>query len=126
MIPGLNDAELEHILEATSRAGAVSAGTVLLRLPHELTDLFINWLKIHMPERASHVLSLIRQMRGGKLYDAKFHTRFKDTGPYAELITKRFTHAAKQYGLSNERFALDTTKFAVPNARKEVTQLSLF
>ena len=126
MIPGLNDSELEHILEAAARAGANNAGFTLLRLPHELTDLFTNWLNTHMPERASHVLSLIRQMRGGKLNDSNFHSRFKGAGPYADLIRSRFTRAAKQYGLLTEKFALDTKKFAAPDARKEAMQLSLF
>ncbi len=126
MIPGLNDAELEHILEAAARAGAISAGITLLRLPLELTELFTNWLNTHLPERASHVLSLIRQMRGGKLNDSQFHTRFAGAGPYAELLHKRFTRAARQHGLLTEKFALDITKFAAPNAVKEVQQLSLF
>jgi len=126
MIPGLNDAELEHILEAAARAGAISAGITLLRLPFELTELFTNWLNTHLPERAAHVLSLIRQMRGGKLNDPQFHTRFAGAGPYAELLHKRFTRAARQHGLLTEKFALDTTKFAAPNAVKETQQLSLF
>jgi DNA repair photolyase len=126
MIPGLNDAELEHIIEAAARAGATTAGITLLRLPLELTELFTNWLNTHLPERAGHVLSLIRQMRGGKLNDPQFHTRFAGSGPYAELLAKRFSRAARQHGLNTERFALDTTKFAAPNAVKEIKQLSLF
>jgi DNA repair photolyase len=126
MIPGLNDAELEHILEAASRAGAISAGSTLLRLPHELGELFTDWLNVHMPGRASHVLSLIRQIRGGNLNDPNFHSRFKGSGPYADLIRSRFNRAAKQFGLSTQKFALDTSKFAAPDARKEVKQLSLF
>jgi DNA repair photolyase len=126
MIPGLNDAELEHILKAAAAAGAITAGMTLLRLPLELTELFTNWLNTHLPERASHVLSLIRQIRGGKLNESQFHARFTGTGPYAELLVKRFTRAARQYGLNAEKPALDTTKFAIPNARKQVEQLSLF
>ena len=65
-------------------------------------------------------------MRGGKLNDPQFHTRFAGTGPYAELLHKRFSRAARQHSLSSEKFALDTTKFAAPNAVKEAKQLSLF
>ncbi len=126
MIPGLNDAELEQILEAAAKAGAKTAGSILLRLPHELTDLFTNWLNEHMPERAKHVLSLIRQVRGGSLNEAKFHARFAGTGPYAELLTRRFMRAARQFGLSTEKLALETGLFAVPNGRGNVAQLSLF
>jgi DNA repair photolyase len=126
MIPGLNDAELEQILEAAAKAGASSASSILLRLPLELTELFTNWLNVHMPERAKHVLSLIRQVRGGSLNEAKFHARFAGTGPYAELLTRRFMRAAKQFGLSTEKLVLETGLFAPPNQQSSVTQLSLF
>jgi DNA repair photolyase len=126
MIPGLNDSELENIIAAAARAGATGGGITLLRLPFELTELFTNWLNTHLPERASHVLSLIRQMRGGKLNDPQFHTRFAGAGPYAELLHKRFARAARQHGLLTEKYTLDTTKFAAPSAVKAAQQLSLF
>jgi DNA repair photolyase len=126
MIPGLNDAELEQILEAAAKAGAKMASSILLRLPHELTELFTNWLNTHMPERAKHVLSLIRQVRGGSLNEAKFHARFAGTGPYAELLTRRFMRAARQFGLNTEKLMLETGLFAVPNSRAGAAQLSLF
>jgi DNA repair photolyase len=126
MIPGLNDVELEKILEEAAKAGARTASSILLRLPHELSDLFTNWLNVHMPERAKHVLSLIRQVRGGSLNEAKFHARFAGTGPYAELLTRRFMRAAKQFGLDTEKQALETGLFAVPDARRATAQLSLF
>jgi len=126
MIPGLNDAELESILEAAAKAGATSAGSLLLRLPHELGALFTDWLNQHMPDRAAHVLSLIRQSRAGSLNDANFHSRFKGTGPFAELLAKRFSRAARQHGLNAERPPLVTHLFAVPNARPAETQLSLW
>jgi DNA repair photolyase len=126
MIPGLNDSELEQILQAASNAGAVGAGITLLRLPLELSELFTNWLNTYLPERAGHVLSLIRQMRGGKLNDSSFHGRFTGQGPYAEMLRKRFARAARQYGLNIEKFALDSTKFLAPGARPAATQLSLF
>ncbi len=126
MIPGLNDVELEKILEEAAKAGAQTASSILLRLPHELSDLFTNWLNVHMPERAKHVLSLIRQVRGGSLNEAKFHARFAGTGPYAELLTRRFMRAAKQFGLNKEKQSLETGLFAVPDARRATAQLSLF
>ncbi len=124
MIPGLNDAELEGILEAAAKAGAGWASSILLRLPHELSDLFTNWLNVHFPERAKHVLSLIRQVRGGSLNDSRFHARFAGSGPYAELLTRRFMRAARQFGLNTEKLVLETGLFARPGAG--AAQLSLF
>ena len=127
MIPGLNDAELESILEAAARAGASGAGALLLRLPHELGALFSDWLNRFLPERAAHVLSLIRQSRAGRLNDSSFHGRFTGEGPYAELLGKRFERAARQFKLDGGRPALDTSLFAVPG--REVVgagQMSLF
>jgi DNA repair photolyase len=126
MIPGLNDAELEAILEAAAKAGATSAHSLLLRLPHELGELFTDWLNTHLPERAAHVLSLIRQSRAGQLNDSSFHSRFTGTGPYAALLHQRFERAAKRLGLQGERRQLDLSQFCVPHAAREVTQLSLF
>ncbi len=126
MIPGLNDAELEAILAAAAKAGARSAHSLLLRLPHELGDLFTDWLNQHMPERAAHVLSLIRQSRAGRLNDPDFHTRFTGSGPYAALMSQRFTRAARQLGLDGGQAALDHSSFCVPHAAREVQQMSLF
>jgi len=126
MIPGLNDAELEKILEASAKAGAGHAGYVLLRLPHELRQLFEDWLMQHFPDRAKHVLNLIRETRAGQLNDSQFHQRFVGQGVYAELIARRFARAARQWGF-DERVALDCLKFAVPGAAAEAPgQLSLF
>ncbi|MHB1304970.1 MAG: PA0069 family radical SAM protein [Acidiphilium sp.] len=126
MIPGVNDAELERIIEAAARAGAGSAGVVLLRLPYELGTLFEDWLKRIMPERAAHVLSLIRQTRGGKLNDANFGSRFKGAGPYADLLRARFHRATRQHGLDHPRAPLDCTAFSRPPTTQPTTQLSLF
>ncbi len=126
MIPGLNDAELESILEAAAKSGARSANTLLLRLPHELGQLFTDWLHVHIPDRAAHVLSLIRQSRAGQLNDSGFHTRFSGTGPYADMMSARFTRAARQYKLDGGRDRLDSSQFAVPQATREVRQMSLF
>jgi DNA repair photolyase len=116
MIPGLNDAEMERIMEAAARAGARHAGYVLLRLPHELRQLFEDWLAAHFPDRAAHVLSLVRQTRGGALSDSRFHHRFTGQGAYAELLLRRFARAARQWGLDEARQPLDCTRFAVPGA----------
>jgi len=124
MIPGLNDAELESILEAAAKAGAQSAGYTLLRLPHELAALFTDWLHTHLPERAAHVLSLIRQSRAGALNDSRFHERFKGSGPFAELLHQRFARAVKQLGLERME-TLDTSCFAVPRG-PGAAQMSLF
>lgn len=127
MIPGLNDAELEKILAACARAGARHAGYVLLRLPHELRAMFEAWLEEHFPDRAQHVLNLLRQTRAGSLNDPRFHHRFGGHGAYADLLRGRFARAARQWGLDQSSEGLDTTRFAVPDAAPErETQLSLF
>jgi DNA repair photolyase len=126
MIPGLNDAELETILAAAAKAGASSAGSILLRLPHELGALFTDWLENFLPERAAHVLSLIRASRASRLNDPAFHGRFKGTGPYADLLTQRFARAAKQNGLATAMPDLALTAFAPPAQKHEATQMSLF
>ncbi|HWT09443.1 MAG TPA: PA0069 family radical SAM protein, partial [Roseomonas sp.] len=95
MIPAVNDAELESILERAAAAGATSAGYVLLRLPLEIKQLFEDWLARHMPDRAARVLSLVRQTRGGAMYDSRFGVRQKGTGAYADLLAQRFAVAAK-------------------------------
>src|ERR1700678_1805710 len=85
VIPALNDEELENVLTAAKEAGALSAGYVLLRLPLEIKDLFREWLEESFPDRAKHVMSLVRQMRAGKDYDRNWHRRMRGTGPYAAL-----------------------------------------
>jgi DNA repair photolyase len=114
VIPALNDEELEAILATATEAGASTAGYVLLRLPLEIKDLFREWLEEKAPGRAKHVMSLIRQMRGGKDYDSQWHTRMKGTGPYAEMIAKRFHMAVRRLGLNQERKPLSTEKFRRP------------
>ncbi len=129
MIPALNDAELERILEAAAQAGARSAGYVLLRLPREIKDLFREWLETHEPLKAEHVMSLVRETRGGRLYDSTYGIRMRGTGPYAELLGRRFRRACKRLGLNlgeGSTFGepLDTTRFRPPV--RQGTQLSLF
>ena len=122
MIPGLNDAELESILQAARQAGARHAGYVLLRLPHELRDMVTAWLNEHVPGRARRVLALIRETRAGALNDSRFHERFKGNGPYAELLAQRFDRARRTLGFAG-REPLDYAKFRVPRA--ESAQLAL-
>lgn len=125
MIPGLNDAEMESILAAASRAGATAASYVLLRLPHELRALFTEWLHAHYPERAAHVLSLIRQTRAGALNDSRFGSRFSGVGVYADMLAKRFAIAARRFGLDEPMAGLDCSRFAPPRRHAEERQLAL-
>ena len=125
VIPGLNDHELEAVLEAAAKAGATSAMYVTLRLPLEIKDLFREWLADARPERAARVMSLVRQTRGGRDYDPDWQHRMKGTGPVAELIAARFDRAVKRYGLDGgHRPPLDVTKFRVPPDMKK--QMDLF
>jgi DNA repair photolyase len=127
MIPALNDAEMEKILEASARAGARHAGYVLLRLPLELRQMFEEWLQTHFPDRARHVLSLIRQTRAGQLNDPRFHHRFSGQGVYADLLMRRFERATRQFGFGEVRTQLDCDRFTVPGGRELVpNQMSLF
>ncbi len=114
MIPALNDSEIEALLARVSEAGAHHAGYVLLRMPLEIKELFAEWLEAHYPERAARVLSLMRQMRGGKDYDARWGLRMTGTGPYAKLISRRFRLAAKRLGLNHPSAELDTRQFTAP------------
>ena len=115
VIPALTDHELEAILEAAAAAGARWAGYVLLRLPYEIKDLFREWLAEHYPDRAAHVMSLIRNMRGGRDNDPRFGTRMRGTGPYALLLSNRFRLACRRLGLNSEpRTPLATALFRPP------------
>jgi DNA repair photolyase len=114
VIPGLNDHELEAVLEAAARAGATGAGYVVLRLPLEIKDLFREWLEAERPDRAGRVMSLVRQMRGGKDYDAQWMRRMKGDGPIAELIARRVRLARRRLGLDAPRAPLNTALFRVP------------
>lgn len=114
MIPALNDHEMEAILEAARAAGARSAGYVMLRLPLEIKELFAEWLETHVPDRAKHVLSLVRQTREGKLYQAEWGKRLVGSGPYAVLMETRFAKATTRLGFERNRWQLDTTRFRRP------------
>jgi DNA repair photolyase len=124
IIPGLNDHEIEAILERATQAGASAAHFTVLRLPLEIKDLFQEWLAAERPERAARVMSLVRQMRGGKDYDPQWNTRMKGEGPIAALIAARFSAAVRRLGLDRERPALDCSRFAIPP--KPGDQMDLF
>jgi len=123
VIPMITDSDLEHILEAAREAGAASAGYVLLRLPHELKQVWREWLELHYPERAAHVMSLLQQMHGGKDYDSTFGTRMRGQGPFADLIAQRFAKAYKRAGFGRLH-ALDCSQFVAP--RKQSSQIEMF
>ncbi len=124
VIPALNDHEIERILDSASGAGAREAGYVLLRLPAEVSPIFREWLLQHYPDKYRHVVSLIRSMRGGKDYDADWGRRMKGQGPYAIQIGRRFSLAAKRYGLNQRRLPLRTDLFRTPGGCEQ--QLALF
>ena len=123
LIPALNDDELESLLEAAAGAGADKAGYVLLRLPLEIKALFEEWLEAHFPDRKARVLKLVRETRGGKLYDPAWHTRQRGRGPYAELLERRFALACKRLKLNRNAWALDTTQFRRPKLAGDQLEL---
>jgi DNA repair photolyase len=114
MIPALNDMEMERLLEAAANAGATTAGYVLLRLPLEIKELFEEWLRTHVPDRADRVLKLVRDTRDGKLYDPTFGRRMSGQGPYAELLGKRFRLACHRLGLNRQRWRPELSLFRPP------------
>lgn len=117
VIPCVNDEELERILKAAADAGALGAGYVFLRLPHELKEIFRAWLEVHVPGRAGHVMSLIRQSRGGREYDAQWGRRMRGQGPLADLIAQRFQLACRRLNLKRiGAWRLDDRQFRVPPA----------
>ncbi|MDR3494120.1 MAG: PA0069 family radical SAM protein [Ancalomicrobiaceae bacterium] len=123
VVPAINDAEIERILEAAAEAGATSANYILLRLPLEVSQLFKEWLTEHFPDRYRHVMSILRSMRDGKDYDSEWGVRMKGTGPYAEQLRQRVALATRRLGL-NRRIHLETGLFVPP--RPGLRQLSLF
>ncbi|CDX45891.1 conserved hypothetical protein [Mesorhizobium plurifarium] len=123
IIPGLNDPEMERILDSARAAGAREAGYVILRLPLEVAPIFKDWLLRHYPDRYRHVMSLIRSMRDGKDYDSEWGKRMKGAGPYAWQIGRRFEIAAKRLGLNIERRQLRTDQFVAGSGAGEQLML---
>jgi DNA repair photolyase len=115
VIPFLTDAELEHVLQAAHEHGARSAGYVLLRLPYEVKDLFKDWLATHYPLKAEHVMSRMREMRGGRENDPEFGSRFRGQGLFADLLKQRFHKTCQRLGLNLEDRPLDTSLFKPPS-----------
>ena len=128
LIPALTDKSLEEVLEAAANAGAAMAGWILLRLPNEVRPLFKEWLGAHYPQRAEHVISIVRQSRGGRENDPNFGSRMTGSGNFVDLIGKRFELACKRLGLNSEdnhmasRDGLDCAQFRPPQG----AQLRLF
>lgn len=124
VIPAVNDVEIEEIVSRAADCGARQASYVMLRLPHELKELFVAWLEAHLPERSAHVMSLVRQASGGRDYDNRFGVRQTGRGAYAEMIGQRFRVACRRAGIRHGRSGgatLDSSRFRAPGGR----QLSL-
>jgi DNA repair photolyase len=126
VIPFINEPELERILEAAAHAGASRAFSVVLRLPWEVNPIFQDWLHRHFPEREARVMARIREMRGGRDYDARFGSRMVGEGVWAKLLRQRFDKAVARLGLDRERVPLDLTKFRKPVADALSAQGELF
>lgn len=125
IIPALNDRDMEAVLDQAADAGARCAGYTVLRLPYELKQLFREWLALHAPQRAEHVMSLVQQMNGGRDYDSNFATRMRGQGVFAELLRKRFEVACRKHGFGRAReLRLDVSQFTPP--RETSPQESLF
>lgn len=124
VIPAVTDAEMERILDAAAAAGASEAGYVMLRVPLEIRDLFREWLLTHFPDRYRHVLSLLKELHGGREYDSTFGQRMTGTGPYAWTLARRFEIAVERLGLNRRSTRLSTRHFTRPPQKGE--QLSLF
>ena len=120
IIPAVNDREIERIVARAAEAGACHASYVLLRLPHELKGIFAEWLDAHLPERAAHVMSLLRAASGGRDYDSRFTVRQTGRGPYADMIGQRFRAACRKSGISSgrDRRPLDCGQFRKPGQRQ--------
>jgi len=124
VVPAINDAEIERILEAVAMTGVCHAGYVLLRLPLEVRDLFREWLMANFPDRHRHVFKLIRDMRGGKDYDSTFGQRMTGSGPIAWMIGRRFEIACEKLGFNATSVKTTTEHFRPPLAATD--QLNLF
>jgi DNA repair photolyase len=117
IVPAINDSEIERLLDAGAAAGATEAGFVMLRMPLEIKDLFREWLREHFPDKEKHVISLIRDIHGGKDYDSTWGIRQRGTGPYAWSISRRFELACKRLGLNRRSMPLTTSLFRRPRAK---------
>lgn len=114
VIPGVNDHEIEEILSQGAQAGATTASFIPIRLPHEVAQLFRDWLETHYPDRSGKVMSLIRSIRQERDNDPDYFSRMRGSGPWADMIRARFRLACKRFGLNQERCQLDETQFQPP------------
>ena len=126
LIPFINEPELERVLQAAADAGATSAFGIVLRLPWEVNPIFQQWLAQHFPDRAARVMARIRDMRGGRDYDAAFGTRMEGEGIWAQLIQQRLKKTAARLGLNRSRVELDLTQFQRPLPVRVDGQQDLF
>ena len=126
IIPAVNDCEIERIVERAATSGVRNAAYVFLRLPHELKEIFVEWLEAHMPARAGHVMSLIREAGGGRDYDNRFGIRQTGRGPYADMIAQRFRTACSRHGIApgRDRRQLDCSQFEPPGRRQRAFAFS--
>ena len=120
IIPAINDREIETIVAEAASRGVSHAAYIFLRLPHEVRNIFVAWLETHMPDRAEHVMSLVRQASGGRDYDNRFGIRQRGRGPYAEMISKRFKAACRKHALGAGRYQekLDCSQFRRPGQKQ--------
>ena len=116
VIPAINDHEIEALVRAAANSGASAANYIVLRLPLEVRDLFVEWLEEHFPDRAPRVMRYVRELHGGKDYDPQWAKRLVGEGVYADLIRRRFQRAIAQHGLDAERSELKTNLFQIPAA----------
>ena len=123
IIPSITDSFMEEILMQAGALGVRSASWIIVRLPHEVAPLFREWLDAHFPDRAAKVMHTIQSMRGGKDYDASFHTRMKPKGVWADLVRNRFRIACRKAGITQQRFDLDCTGFRAPDLSGQLSLL---
>ncbi len=124
VVPGLTDHELEGILQAAAAAGAHRAGYLVLRLPHEIKDLFREWLAENVPDRAGRIMAQIHELRGGRDNDPRFFKRHTGVGETAKLLAQRFEIARTRLGLKTKEYELDASLFQPP--QRPGQQITLF
>ncbi|QDH34738.1 PA0069 family radical SAM protein [Porphyrobacter sp. YT40] len=123
VIPAITDEFIEGIIARVAELGVGSVGWIPLRLPHEVAPLFREWLAVHYPDRAGKVMSIVREMRGGRDNDPNFHSRMNPQGVWADLIRARFRVACRKAGIEKARFVLDTAQFRPPESDRQMRLL---
>ena len=123
VIPAITDEFIEGIIARVAELGVRSVGWIPLRLPHEVAPLFREWLAVHYPDRAGKVMSIVREMRGGRDNDPNFHSRMNPQGVWADLIRARFRVACRKAGIEKARFVLDTAQFRPPESDRQMRLL---